>query len=274
MTDEIHPPDEDILARARQWIFDRTVAVYVKKSDGNPVQWGSGVLSRVGGVALLLTASHVMEIVREGVEVLVGAMDSANGGLVPIGQQRVVRSEIEVLDIAHLRLPADAATALESGKRFVEFGEVEWSKLARQGRYFVAGYPIQITKTNHQAETIFVGPFTAATQLQSRANDQPDSTLVLAHDRNSPAIDREGDRVKVPELQGISGCGIWRIWAVDELNDLSNCNESWIRLAGIEHRATREAIIGTFARHALDMIIGTEPVEWEVSAAGARLTVR
>ena len=75
-------------------------------------------------------------------------------------------------------------------------------------------------------------------------------------------------------MQGVSGCGVWRLWENARAGELASWDESWIQLVGIEHRVAGEAIIGTLALHVVKMMIETQPVELTLSDRGFKLRVR
>nr|HEX4316238.1 hypothetical protein [Kofleriaceae bacterium] len=265
-------PDAHIWERAKRWAFERTVAIYIRKPDGSPKQWGSGVLVKFGEAAFLVTASHVMTIMQERVEILLGAMTPNARGLVSLGEQLVIRSEEDKLDLAIARLPARAVDELARAKAFVQHAAVDIERLMPQGRYLVVGYPIEITQTDHTMKTITIGQFTHTTMLTNSDSAHPGISIAVANHKDSIARDREGGRARPPDLHGVSGCGIWRLWANDQAGDLDQWDETWIRLVGIEHRTVGEAIIGTMASHFFEMALRTQPTEVTLSPSG--VTVR
>jgi len=61
---------------------------------------------------------------------------------------------------------------------------------------------------------------------------------------------------RMPELYGISGCEMWRLYGIeDRAYRLDLWETSWIKLVGIEHGwARRKWVKGAFVRHVIDMI--------------------
>jgi hypothetical protein len=264
-------PYAHIWERAKRWIFDRTVAIYFRKPDGNPVQRGSGVLLQMGDAVFLVSASHVMAIVRDGVEILIGSMNVEAKGLVSTGEGMVVRTDEEQRDLALMRLPQSAIEALAPFKRFVQPAEIDLGRAMPQGGYYIAGYPIQLTRTDHSAKIVAVGEYTSATYLADSDHAHPGISIALAHDKDSMARSGDGERARTPHLSGVSGCGVWRLWADQHFERLAEWNESWIRLSGIEHRIVGEVIVGTMAFHVFQMILHTQRVELTLSPNGVTL---
>lgn len=66
---------------------------------------------------------------------------------------------------------------------------------------------------------------------------------------------------RMPELNGISGCGMWRLFGIEDRTDrLEQWQPSWIRLVGIEHGwVRRKWVKGTFIQHVISLIANTYP---------------
>ena len=97
---------------------------------------------------------------------------------------------------------------------------------------------------------------------------RPGVSIALARGKDSITLSGDREPVRSPELQGISGCGIWRLWSNAEFEDLDKWDESWIRFVGIEHRTGGEAIIGTMAFQVFDMLLQTQSTELTLSNEG------
>jgi len=266
-------PDAHIWERAKLDLRSHSCDL-LSSAGRQPKQWGSGVLLACGDAAFLVTASHVMEIVGEKAEILIGSMSVGARGLISLGDSNpVVRTkDDEKLDLALVRLSESAIEALAPLKQFVLPSEVDLNRVMPQGRYFIAGYPIQLTQTDHTSKTITVGSFTYTTHLTDSDHVHPGVSIALARGKDSITRGDDGEPARSPELRGVSGCGIWRLWANEQADQLADWNETWIELVGIEHRTAGEAIIGTMAAHVYDMLLRTQPVE--VTLTPERLIVR
>lgn len=222
-----------------------------------------------------------MEIVREGAKILIGAMNVDARNLVSIGGGALVRTDDqEKLDLAFVRLPGSAIKALAPFKRFVELSEVDlrppmpYGPPMPQGLYYVAGYPVQLTHTDNSDKMITVGQYTHTTHLVDSDSAHRGISIAVAYGKDSTTRSVDGQCAPAPKLNGVSGCGIWRLWENEHVEQLAGWDESWIRLTGIEHRIAGEAIIGTMASHVIKLLIHTQPVELTLSHDVATLRLR
>ncbi|HEY0987464.1 MAG TPA: hypothetical protein VGD80_10450, partial [Kofleriaceae bacterium] len=203
------------------------------------------------------------------VELLIASMNTEARGLVPIAGYPVARTnDEEKLDLALVRLPQSAIEALAPVKRFVRPSELDLGHAMPQGRYYIAGYPLQLTQTDNAAKRITPGTFTKATHLGISGRAHPGISIVLAHGKDSITLSGDGERARAPSLNGISGCGIWRLWANQQFPHLAEWDESWIRLSGIEHGLVEDVIVGTIASHILKLLILTYPMELTITRDG------
>jgi len=263
-----------ILARAQRWIFDRTVAIYVRQPEGNPRQWGSGVLLQINEEdVFLVSASHVIEMAREG-ELLIGSMSPEARDLVLLGQSvRIRTTDTQKVDVAVVRLSASAIETLAPFKHAQHIARLDSSRALPQGCYYVAGYPLEITTTDHVARAITIGGYTLTTYLVESDNAHRGVSIALAHNREHSVVrGSDGELTRAPHLEGISGCGIWRLWSSDQEEQLEAWDESWICLVGIEHRITKTTVIGTMAFHVFEMLARTQPTQLSVTSRGIKLS--
>lgn len=241
---DIHP-DTRIWKEAKSWILERTVALYAQMPGGNPVQRGSGVLLQIADAGFLASASHVMDIAKEA-EIWIAPMDPGAKGFVKIAPVQVKLTVDQVRhDLAIVRLPSAAIEALTGRKRFVQLEEMDLGTSMREGRYYVAGYPIALTKTDHDTMKISIGLYARATHLTTSEASYAGVSIALAYGKDAIGVNEAGAPTRNPPLGGISGCGIWRLWAGANLDPLAEWNPSWIRFVGLEHGTVGEAIIGT-----------------------------
>jgi hypothetical protein len=268
-----YQPDSRLWPRAKQWILDRTVAIYYRVEGGNANHHGSGLLVQLGEKAVfLVSASHVLEIVREKAELLIGTMTPGARGLISLGAATVMRTtDQEKLDVGVVRLHQNAIDALAQHKQFIQMRDLDLGRAMPQGRYYVVGYPIELTRTDHTTKQISIGYIAKATHLVDSDHAHPSISIALSHEKNSISFSNDGERARSPHLKGASGCGVWRLWANEEFERLNEWDESWIRLAAIEHRTAGEAIIGTMLAHVLDLILKTQPSQLTMSSDGVTL---
>jgi hypothetical protein len=250
-----------ILNEAKQWILERTVGIYFQMPDGNPVPWGTGVLLRIADESFVLSASHVLERASEATARLASCV--AGSRFVNVTSVRLSRTvDTETLDVGFLRLTPENATELEVHKKFLRMSDLDTSQAMGDGAYLVAGYPAQSVQFHLDGEQkeISASHFSFLTQLVDVDRGEPGITLGLSF-REPTLRNGYGELVRrVPELNGISGCGIWRVWLEENRDSLARWDPSWIRLSGIEHAVTpRRSIRGTLVGHALQLIARSQP---------------
>jgi hypothetical protein len=109
----------------------------------------------------------------------------------------------------------------------------------------VLGYPIHLRERSAEgwlSKAIFY-----PTQLTAVRDRNPDTTIALFLDDEHE--DEHGDRARLPELRGISGCGVWRLHAKGD--DPRAWSVDRIKLGGVEYGFIKGAILGVRARHVI-----------------------
>ncbi len=213
------------------WIEQRTVVVG-EYCGGDPAPNFTGVLLQVADRHFVITAAHCLK----------GWGKSRFWILLPEGDVidlTTVQAETPTdrsMDFALLPLTDEMVTKLSGFRSFVRLSEVDvLGDLPRPGIHAVLGYPLQ------QRERLEGGWISKAifypTALTTIEDQDPNTTIALFRDVEH--TDENGERSPLPELKGISGCGIWRLhtkgddpptWTVDR-----------IRLVGIEHSVPKRA---------------------------------
>jgi hypothetical protein len=252
-------PFPPVLCRATEWIFDHTVAIYFQMPNGNPVPWGTGVLLRIADASFVLSASHVLERASEATLRIAACVEGSR--FVTVSSLDVRRSEdTDHLDVGVVRLNSDDAQRLSMYKKFLRLADVDTAQCMPAGAYLVTGFPSKLTKIDLALNEITANRFSYLTYLAAVEGETPGMTLGLEF-RSSVLRHVDGTDVKrMPELKGISGCGIWRLWTEDQTASLDRWDPSWIRLSGIEHAVTaRRSIRGTIIGHAIGIIARSYP---------------
>jgi hypothetical protein len=54
-----------MLGLSKNWILERTVALYARTETGEPVMQGSGVLLKIADTAFILSAGHVLKAAKD-----------------------------------------------------------------------------------------------------------------------------------------------------------------------------------------------------------------
>jgi hypothetical protein len=246
---------------AREWIWERTVGLYFKAPGGNPVLQGTGVLLQVADICFVLTASHVLKKSKD-MEIQIGPMAKGSRMIRVLECQIVYSNDENDMDVGVMRISADAALLLKEHKSFLRMDSLDLrTSTLCAGRYCILGFPQQINITDYERKEIDAKHF----HYMSRVLDLPDEGrpqitiwFKISH-HTVTSLDSETsteEDVRMPELGGISGCGMWRLYGVeDKIHRLDQWEPSWIRLVGIEHAWVRgKRIKATFVKHVVDLI--------------------
>lgn len=247
---------------AREWIWDRTVGLYFRTETGWPTMQGTGVLLKIADASFVLSAGHVLKKAEE-MQIQIGPM-AKGSRLIALqrGEQFAFSDDLDDLDLGFIRLSTEASDELARYKKFTRMNELDLSTSDPiPGRYCILGFPSQINTPDYSKKLIdamhfhYLGePILNAPEAKHGMSillKVTKDTVMLSDPENSISEEQ-----RMPELGGISGCGMWRLYGVeDRIARLDLWEPSWIRLVGIEHTwARRKWVKGSFAKHVVDMI--------------------
>ncbi len=161
-------------------------------------------------------------------------------------------------DIAAVHLPREVAEALKEKKRFINHCDVKLQDESATSHYALFGYPADwMQKTE---ETVASRGFGLLTEryVGKRSESHffaPELHLpVILKDIATPL---EGDAAeRLPRMQGISGCGIWKIYDPAERHSITAWKPNQISLVAIENTwfPQRDYAQCTWAGAALELI--------------------
>lgn len=228
------------LAEAVPWIEQRTVVV-CEWNGGDPVPTFTAVLVQVADRCFAITAAHCLKDWGKARFLILLPDDD----LVDLTTVQAEVPKDPSMDFALLPLTDEMALKLSRFRTFVRLSEIDVADgEPREGHHAVLGYPIQLRK--RPPEGWFSTAIFYPTQLTAVRDRDPDTTIALFLDDEH---EEDGKRARLPALQGISGCGVWRLhtkgddprtWSVDR-----------IRLVGVEYGFIKGAILGIRARHVI-----------------------
>jgi hypothetical protein len=227
---------------------------------------GSGVLLKIADIAFVLTAGHVLKGNRD-MEMLIGPMAKGSRTIKAHDGQFAFSDDIADVDVGFIRLSDEAAKTLSNHKSFARMSDLDLrTSNPCSGRYCILGFPQQINTTDYVNREISALHFHyMSSPIILPSESKPQVTLWLEVTNGIVTLSdseaaTEGE-VRMPELNGISGCGMWRLYGTeDRIDKLEQWDPSWIRLVGIEHAWVRgKRVKGTFVQHAIDMIENAYP---------------
>jgi hypothetical protein len=227
---------------------------------------GSGVLLKIADAAFILSAAHVLKHAEE-MELQIGPMSHGSRVIRPDDAQIWIHKDLDEVDIGFVRLSEATANELSIHKSFIRMDSLDLRVSDPcSGAYTFLGFPAQYNSPNYDKKEItplpihyLCNPLLNAPEAHAGTSvlfQVTKNTVILSDSQNS-LIEEQ----RIPELNGISGCGMWRLFGVeDRVNRLDQWQPSWIRLVGIEHGWVRgKWVKGTFVRHAISLIANTYP---------------
>ncbi|MCC7291087.1 MAG: hypothetical protein IT449_03380 [Phycisphaerales bacterium] len=227
----------------------------------------TGVLYAVADQHFILTASHVEDDGRTLQNAILASLPLyvSNGKLdslpVPLcgpecGFHGTEASKPSARDICAIRLDTETVEYLKSAKDFLRHYRIRHHDDGH-GIYVIAGYPRAWTDDSSNGVTehplfflarAFRGNFPAGTRYDRQVH------IALEFTRDALEGD-SGNAVALPDIHGISGCGIWRIAdVIDSTPWRSPQHEP--QLVAIEHSWSRAGgyVLGTRIAHVTQRI--------------------
>jgi len=230
-----------------------TVAI-VAQYEGVPHQHATGTLVRFADQWLLVTASHAIKYYREGQELypdLHLLLENGISSLIPLGgkywatdrvndrERPVFTPDGDLWDIALWSL--DQATVRDlTNKSFLNRSDISITAALTSGLYYVAGFPSVWGHPNIEDRTINFGA------LGYIANPHPCPTDLDGFDASSHIALSLSPSEEMPELEGISGCSIWKISDGPLGDDWTSKSAKVVAVqTGVYTKVARKAVKGT-----------------------------
>jgi hypothetical protein len=220
-----------------KFVTDVTVPLFLEENSGSFRHLGTGTLFSSRGRHFLITAQHVLE----GVDVAKTSVPRRGGKerLRTIGEVGVFRPREPPYDIAivEFRLP-QAVSELSEHNRFLTSENI--GRVDAAAPTFLCGYPEVFTRMRAaeagRLPLVTGRPLTVhSTVLNATPDEVTDPSrggaeIFCAYARK--AISENGEQIDAPELEGVSGCGVWQfkkqdggVWT----------GGSQIRLVAVQH---------------------------------------
>ena len=231
-----------------------------------PIPHGTGVLVRIDDAHFIFTAAHVAALAKMGTPMTIADF-AQPGDFITLAGAAIVASSGEggsedAFDLAVVRLPDGTAAAIAKSKRFLRLSDIDSKHRATRGTwYYLQGFPSEPALPDMQARKVRA----RFLRYGGTRNDPPepdfvDGLYIDVAARNVGLIDETGAPAVITTRDGVSGCGLWWLFDVDDLKSGSWSPES-LRYVGIVHtwRTDREYIRGTRVEYALQMIAAQWP---------------
>jgi len=244
--------------RSRDRMLEHTMPIHVVHGEGYPIVNGCGVLLQIADVPFLLSCAHVLKVASEkDARLLTPSTDRTP--LVVLTGVDFGWTEDERIDLGFAMLPADIAALIPPEKRFLRLSDLELDRQVRPGVYSVSGYPQETTDRDLVRANINSSAVSFTSFLSDRrVDDHIDGVTIALTFEENVIGDAAGERARPPSFKGISGCGIWRLAAMD-----APAPQKWapehVKLVGIEHGVLPTAIKGSLVAELIALIKGKFP---------------
>ena len=223
--------------------------------DRKPVQNRTGVLIANADQGFLVTAAHdhLHRIATSGIPLYVTSPRRGEDGLPLVGE--VHCTEEDKIDIAVAKMNHATKARLDNaGARFLRVTDVDNRATAAAALYFARGYPLEC---NANPMTYATALYQGEVPTHSKYPFDPAVHLLLDHNRDLRW--REGHVARSPRIEGMSGCGIWRL-TTRPRNELAAWSPDERRLVAIQTKCKNGSFLkGTWIRYAFGVIYDTCP---------------
>jgi hypothetical protein len=155
-------------------------------------------------------------------------------------------------DVSLAELQPETAEHLAIRHRYLQLGDLQYTKPTEAAGIYVCGFPTVLTITkDRQIDTYPLGYVTTPLQKPPEDRDK-DKDLLLYYEHDCCTWD--GKDATTPEPEGLSGCGIWQLSAPPRLP--KDTDPSSYRLVGIQHRWRRKSryLVGTLAARLIEVL--------------------
>ena len=159
-------------------------------------------------------------------------------------------TEVNTIDIAVVKLNNETKAILDdAGGRFLRVTDVDNGAADILAPYLVRGYPLALSADPMTYSTVL---YQGDPPTDSEYPFDPNFHLLLDHSRN--LLWRGGEVFRSPKIEGMSGCGIWRL-TTRPPSDLAAWSPDERRLVAIQTKCKHGSFMkGTWIRHAFGLI--------------------
>lgn len=236
---------EGIAKKARKY----TCQLFKHDKHGIIQAFGSGVFFQFNENYFLFSASHVL---IDSADIYIATeekMIKLNGDMLRslIGEERSVG--VNTFDIDHgvVRLMREEVEEIIKSYCFLLLEDIVLNNIPqRRDEYFIFGYPKTRTKSNYNNKSeIISSPLyflsrEVENEVYKRKKIDERGQLLIEYPKKMHSI-ASGQRMKLPAVEGMSGCGLWRLREIYDDGSSGNI----VRLAGIvsEYNVKGDSVI-------------------------------
>ena len=225
-------------------------------TPNRPDVFGTGTLIRIRAESFLLTAAHVWDEKSKAelyIPVPGGFRELQGRHLCTARRQSADRSD-DLSDMCVIHLPTELANQVEKMFAFVPCDLLDSNEMPTdRTEYEFMGFPTSRSRVNTAAKHIRMIPYSFTSfPIPSRAiidMGYNPWVHVLVHFKRQKNWNERGLRVTSPELFGVSGGAIWRVWRREGLFG-DACTKRLVGIA-VANKTKAKAMIGKGRVHPL-----------------------
>ncbi len=202
----------------------------------------SGTLFQIADQHFLVTAAHVFEQAREHFDSRLFTSDyRTKSPTVPLKECRVHHYKHAAIDVAVFEL-TDLVLSQIPNRIFLRLADVEFGPDVPKGRYYLYGWPCELTQEDKTEETVTLNSFSFVTQLHTaqvpsvRYYEPEIHVLLSTPTEAGGSVPLLGAQMARPgSLSGISGCSLWK--ACDSDTSAPTWTADDARIVGVQSSA-------------------------------------
>jgi hypothetical protein len=197
----------------------RSTGLLFKDVDDFPSPLASCIFVKFGNSYFLITAAHVYDEGPSDLFIILPDKEITIGGelastRLPVSGDR----KDDKIDIAFIKIQDDIVNDISQRFKFIEIEEVGIShELQFNHNYFVFGFPA--TRPTHKMKMLkniptkifsfWTSPLSAENYLKTKF--KPHQNILLRFNKKEVFNKATNIKQKAPDIEGISGCGLWYI---------------------------------------------------------------
>lgn len=217
------------------------------------IQCGSGVLFQIGSMRFIFTAAHILDLFSVfQFPLYAGAMEK-NGRPIRLAGAEFIcsyhdpkldpkadfedlrKKDSDPFDSGIIILTDALADKIGAGRRFATLDDCDPETPHNDGLLLVSGFPTEMTNTKIKEKILEINPLSFLTTFTEPKTDERSIAMHLKYAWQGVATD--GSEVELPKLDGISGCGVWRL---SETKPFEQWSLADVKLVGVEHAWIKE----------------------------------
>lgn len=183
-----------------------------------PASFGSAILASLNESYFLITAAHCVDGINlEYLGVMIGNDFCTIGGQLFYYEPNRDVFDPNNADIAVIMLDTQTVAAMREKYEFIDWQKIGLDHLSDQSsKYLIFGYPASKTRKHFPTKQIIPEPLvlrTVGASDEYYLQEQIDrsKTFLLYADQKSVGRAADSKIEELPQLGGISGCGVWTI---------------------------------------------------------------